>query len=847
MTAMDEKTDLNACMDDLSRTSVLLVATDFDGTVAPIVDDPTHAEMNRETAVALRILAGLAQTHVAVISGRALSDLAARTRDVGELHLVGSHGSEFEPTFAVPLDDEPLALLRDLTAHIQSLAQNVPGALVETKPASLAFHYRNCDEKQAEKALETLLSGPGRRSGVHVRHGKKVVELSVVETDKGAALERIRRRIGATAVVFLGDDVTDEDAFAVLRGSDVSIKVGPGDTRARFRISDSHEVARTLAQLAERRAAWLAGAEAVPIEQHSILSDQRTLAVVGPAGRIVWLCLPRLDSSALFAELLGGPTAGYFEIRPPDVQDSRQHYLGDTFLLRTEWPQLHVTDYMDTSGGRAFQRAGRTDLIRVVEGRGRVSIKFAPRLDFGRVATRLQVTPQGLVVEGGVDLIVLRAPDLSWAIEDEGRHQTATAIVELGPEPLVLELRYGTANLAPSALPEPARREQTGRFWSGWCNSLTIPSFHSDQVRRSALVLKALTYGPTGAIAAAATTSLPEHAGGVRNWDYRYCWPRDAAMAATALVQLNNTGPGIKLLDWVLGILEGYEPASLIKPVYTVSGGHLGSEGEIAELSGYRGSRPVRVGNAAAQQIQLDVFGPIAELIAALARKGAPLSSEHWRLIDTMVGAIAERWSEPDHGIWEVRLPRSHHVHSKVMCWQTVDRALAFAAYQGRYRPEWEALRAQIAEDVLRQGWNEDVRAFCGAYGSMDANAATLSIGLSGLIPPNDPRFVSTVNYVEKQLFKGPALYRYRTDDGLPGTEGGFILCTFWLVQAYAAMGRKEDARVLFEAVCQLAGPTGLLSEEYDPVSKIALGNIAQAYSHLGLIQTAAILDSGAI
>lgn len=845
---MSDAPNLNDLIHDLARSSILLVAADFDGTVAPIVADPALAEMNRETAVALRFLAGLAQTHVAVISGRALADLSVKTSEAGELHLVGSHGSEFEPSFAAPMAGHSVELLQGLTGELRAIADALPGSIVEAKPASLAFHYRNADEVKAAQAIEKILAGPGARPGVHVRHGKKVVELSVVETNKGAALQRIRQRLGATAVIYLGDDVTDEDAFAVLRGSDVGVKVGPGETRARFRIDGPADVARTLAQLAEARAKWLAGSEAVPIQQHAILSDQHTIAIVTPAGRIVWLCLPRIDSHALFAELLGGPVAGFFEVRSAAAEKPlSQRYLGDTFLLRTEWPDLIITEYLDASAGRAFQRAGRTDLIRVIEARGsnaKVLIKFAPRLDFGRVATHLNVTPDGLSVEGAVDPIVLHAPGVKWTLENEGQHQTATAVVELSGSPLVLELRYGTANLSPSNIQESARRAQTDRFWTGWAASLSIPSIEPDLVRRSALVLKALTYGPTGAMAAAATTSLPEYVGGVRNWDYRFCWPRDAAMAASALAQLGNLGPGTKLLDWVLGILEGREPGTLLSPVYTVSGGHLGPEADVAELSGYRGSRPVRVGNAAAQQVQLDVFGPLADLIATLADRGAALSSEHWRLVETMVAAVADRWSEPDHGIWEFRLPRQCHVHSKVMCWQTVDRALTFADYFGRKRPDWQTLRDRIAEDVLSKGWNENVRAFCGTYGGSDADASVLLIGLSGLLKPRDPRFASTVEFIERELREDVYVYRYRIDDGLPGFEGAFHLCTLWLVQSYLLLGKISQARVLFDSFCRHAGPTGLFAEEHDPETNTALGNFPQAYTHLALIQTSVKLDA---
>jgi trehalose-phosphatase len=840
--------ELTARLDELARAPVLLVASDFDGTIAPLVSNPAIAEADRESLVALKALAQMPQTHVAIISGRALADLADKTTEVEDIHLVGSHGSEFEMGFAAPLPPEAHDLLDRLRAALQELAARTPGSVVEEKPASFAFHYRNVDEELARQAVESVVNSLAQWPGVHVRHGKKVIELSVVETNKGLALRRVRQRLGASAVLFVGDDVTDEDAFATLLGPDVAVKVGPGDSQALFRATDTIAVARILARIAERRAEWLAGSHATPIEHHALLSDQRTAALVTPAGRVVWLCLPRIDSSAVFAELLGGPAAGFFEVRPvADGAPLRQAYVGDSFVLETRWPGLRVIDYLDCGGGRAYQRAGRTDLIRVVEGHGRVRITFAPRLDFGRMETRLRLGPESLEVEGSVDPLVLRAPGIRWQLIEEGRHHTAVAELDLAGKPAVLELRYGTANVDPDRVPEPARRDRTERFWSGGAATLNVPRIAPDLVRRSALVLKALCYGPTGAVAAAATTSLPEHAGGVRNWDYRFCWPRDAAMSVAALARLGTTGPALKFLDWVLGILDRCEPGALLCPVYTVAGTHLGSEGELAELAGYRGSRPVRVGNAAAQQIQLDVFGPIADLVGVLAELGAPLSTEHWRLLDGMVSAVERRWREPDHGIWEVRRQRQHHVHSKVMCWQTVDRALRVSRYVGRPRPQWAALAESIRADVLAQGWKPESNAFTATYTDHEADAATLTVGLSGLLRPDDPRFVGTIAHVERELCAGPAVYRYRYDDGLPGMEGAFHLCTTWLVEALAHAGRRDAAHEQFDQYVRLAGPLGLLSEQFDPHEQRALGNFPQAYSHLGLINAALALDGEAL
>ncbi len=832
--------ELNGLLEEIARTPVLLVASDFDGTIAPIVDDPLLAEADRESVVALKALSQMPQTHVAIISGRALADLAPRTREIEEIHLVGSHGSEFEAGFVAPLPVDVQEKLARLIEELQRIAGSDPGFIVEIKPAAAAFHYRKAPDGAARAAVDAVMSGPATWPGVYVRSGKKVIELSVVETNKGMAIQRLRQRLGATAVLFMGDDVTDEDVFRTLAGPDIGVKVGPGETAAKHHIPDTLGVARLLATVSERRATWIAGSHAVPIEQHAMLSDQRTIAIVDPRGRLSWMCLPRIDSSSLFSELLGGPSAGFFEIRPVDQERPvRQVYVPDTFILRTEWDGLTVVDYLDCAEGRAYQRAGRTDLVRVIEGRGRVRITLAPRIDFGRVQTRLRLADGGIEIEGTIDPIVLRAPGVEWQLTPEGQHQTAVAEVELQGKPIVLDLRYGTANLELDFTPESVRRERNARFWTGWSSTLSLPSVASDLVRRSALALRALCYGPTGAIAAAATTSLPEHAGGVRNWDYRFCWPRDAAMSAHALARLGAHGPAMKFLDWLLGIIERGEDSGMLRPVYTVTGGHLGSEGEIRELAGYRGSRPVRVGNAAAQQIQLDVFGPIAELLALLAERGAALSTEHWRMLDALVAAVANRWREPDHGIWEIRASRQHYVHSKVMCWQTVDRALQVARYLGKKRPDWEELRKTIAEDVLTHGWRQECNAFGATYDHCLADAATLVVGLSGLVAPDDPRWLGTIAYVERELRNGAVVYRYRYDDGLPGIEGGFLICTAWLIEAYALSGRIDEARELFEAYCKFAGPTGLFPEEYDPDSRQSLGNYPQAYTHVGLINCA--------
>lgn len=832
---------LEARLDEVARTPLLLVATDFDGTLAPIVPDPAVAEADREAIVALRALSSMPQTHVAVISGRALGDLSQRIKELDEAHLIGSHGSEFEAGFITALPADADARLEKLKQFLTTVAEQHEGCWVEVKPASLAFHYRLAQDDVGRAAVELIEDSHRHWLGVHLRPGKKVLELSIIETNKGDALKRIRQRLGATAVLFLGDDLTDEDAFRTLSGPDVGVKIGPGDSLAAFRGMDHIQSARILAQVAERRTDWLAGTDCTPIERHSLLSDQRTIALVDDRSRVVWMCLPRIDSAAMFAQLVGGPTAGYFDIRPVQACNPiGQKYRGDSFVLETQWPTFSVIDYLECGNGRPFQRSGRTDLIRVVSGRGRVRVTFAPRLDFGRMETLINVVAEGVQIKGTHDPVVLRAPGITWCIETEGQNQTAVAEFDLGDQPVVFEMRYGTANLAPDPVPESYRRERTERFWSSWAATLQIPGVAGDLVKRSALVLKALTYGPTGAIAAAGTTSLPEHIGGVRNWDYRFCWPRDAAMAACALLRLGSTGPAMKFLDWLLGILDNQDSAtSLLSPVYSVSGRHLGPEAVIAELTGYRGSRPVRIGNAAAKQIQLDMFGPLVDLVATAAEYGAAVTSDHWRMVETIVQAVETRWHEPDHGIWEVRRPRQHHVHSKVMCWHMVDRALASAKYLGHRRPQWERLRDEIATDVLENGYRADVGAYCATYSDSEPDAAALWVGLSGMLAANDPRFIGSIDHVNRSLRKGPTVLRYRYDDGLPGMEGGFHICAGWLVESFHCAGRRDEAQTLFNDLVALAGPTGMLSEQFDPDGGRALGNHPQAYSHLAVINAA--------
>ena len=585
----------------------------------------------------------------------------------------------------------------------------------------------------------------------------------------------------------------------------------------------------------------------MPIERHSLLSDQRTAAIVTPDARVVWLCAPRIDSPPLLAELLGGPAAGFFAVSPLAAgRDPVQRYLGHSMMLETSWDAMSVIDYLDCSEGLPTEPAGRSRLVRVLTGTGRALVEFAPFTGSG--GKRLESGDGGIEArDGDARLARLRSPGLDWHIESHSRDDIARTEVDLSTGPIVLELLCGIG-AGEYASAEPERRSATIEHWRAWVDRLRVPPLQTDLVRRSALVLKALCHGPTGAIIAAPTTSLPQELGGSRNWDYRYCWMRDASMAAATLVRLGSIDEAMDLLGWLLRLIDS-RGAELdrLAPIYTVEGKALPPERSDPDLPGYAGSRPVRIGNAAEQQVQTDVFGPIMELVWRLGRAGAPLDDRHWRLVELLVDAVDRRWQEPDQGIWEIRAAPRHHVHSKTMCWMAVDRGVALAGMVfNRSVPAWERLRATVAVEILTKGWSPAQNAFTAAYGSTDLDSAVLAMGLSGLVPPGDSRWVATVEAIEAQLRDGATVYRYRRDDGLPGEPSGFNLMTCWLIDAKILIGDLDGARALFDDYIALAGPTGLLSEEHDPVTGQSRGNFPQAYSHLGLIENALNLAGAA-
>lgn len=842
MTAEALPSELRRAIVQIARTPRLLVACDYDGTLAPIVEDPEKARPLPESVGALRSLAGLHETTTAVISGRALRDLATLSRLPSEVHLVGSHGSEFDVGFVHALDEPSKRLHFRLEEELDLLTEHAIGVHLEVKPASVAVHVRRAAAEVGEQVLDSVRQGPATWDGVQVTEGKAVIELAVVQSDKGHALDVLRHQVGATAAVFLGDDVTDEKAFARLSGPDLGVKVGDGQTLAALRVSDATEVAMVLAFLLEERRHWLYGQQATPIERLTMLANERSVALITPDARLTWLCHPEPDSAAVFADLLGGLGAGHFSVRPDrDRLPLGQRYLAGTMTVETRWSGLLVTDYLEH-----YAEPHRTDLIRVLSGTSRAVVEFAPRPEFGQVPMRLEVSGGGLRVVGTSDPIALYAPGLEWEITSDGMHETARAVVELnGSDPVALELRCGTNSLDQDTTPEQERKARAGAYWTDWLAGLTLPALERDLVARSALTLRGLCHAETGAIMAAATTSLPEEIGGIRNWDYRYCWLRDAALTAKALVSMGSTDEAEGFLGWLHGVLTTVPGPERLHPLYTIAGTNLGPEAVIDTLPGYAGSRPVRVGNLANQQVQLDVFGPVVDLVAKLSAARGKLTDDDWRMVCAMTEAVAQRWHEPDHGIWEERHRPRHHVYSKVMCWLTIDRAVTLAETYGRASdPQWPVLRDQIAADVLENGWNDEVKAFTTAYDGTDLDAASLHVGMVGLVDPSDPRFQSTVTAIEAELRSGSTVYRYRRDDGLPGNEGGFHLCASWMIEAYLLTGRRTEAEDLFEQMVDAAGPTGLLPEEYDPIAERSLGNHPQAYSHLGLIRCAQLLSA---
>jgi GH15 family glucan-1,4-alpha-glucosidase len=583
------------------------------------------------------------------------------------------------------------------------------------------------------------------------------------------------------------------------------------------------------------------------IEDYALIGDTHTAALVGRDGSIDWLCFPRFDSGACFAALLGTPKNGRWLIAPQaEVTKTTRRYRGATLVLETwfetEEGSVRLIDCMP-------HRDHHADVLRIVEGvRGRVpmQMELVMRFDYGWIVPWVRQVEHGLLAIAGPDALSLRTP-----VKTEGRDMTTVAefAVDEGERvPFVLTWHPSTERTPHQVDPERLL-ESTERWWTEWTSACKYQGRWRDRVIRSLITLKALTYEPTGGIVAAATTSLPEHLGGVRNWDYRYVWLRDATFTLFALSLGGYAEEARAWRDWLLRAAAG-DPSQL-QTMYGPAGERRLTELELDWLSGYEGSRPVRVGNAAVNQLQLDVYGEVMDALHVARRSGLDTEPHAWNLQRALLDFLESNWRRPDEGIWEVRGPRRHFTHSKVMAWVGLDRAVKAVE---RHRLEgpvdrWRALRSEIHDEVMREGFDPTRNAFVQSYGSDRLDASLLLIPLVGFLPPTDERVRGTVEAIERDLCQDGLVLRYRPDDeavdGLPPGEGAFLACTFWLVDNLWLIGRRKDAERLFERLMGLCNDVGLLAEEYDPVAGRLLGNFPQAFSHVSLVNSAWNLSNG--
>jgi GH15 family glucan-1,4-alpha-glucosidase len=578
-----------------------------------------------------------------------------------------------------------------------------------------------------------------------------------------------------------------------------------------------------------------------PIEDYAIIGDCRSAALVGCDGSIDWLCWPRFDSDACFAALLGDSEHGRWLIAPVAAGATvERRYRDDSLTLETSFATdggaVDVIDFMPTTDGR-------TDLVRSVVGRrGRVTMHSGLMMRFGYGARRplvSRIDDHTLRLVSGPDMAVLRS---DAALRVAGADGIAEFTVEAGQRvSFVLSWAPSHAIVPPAIAVDAALRETSG-FWAEWAARCNYDGEFRAPVMRSLLTLKALTYRPTGGIVAAPTTSLPEHLGGPRNWDYRYCWLRDASLTIGALAAAGYHDEGIAWRDWLVRTVGG-DPAA-VQIMYGIAGESRLAEWEIDWLPGYEGSRPVRVGNAAVTQLQVDVFGEVLESLHGVRAAGAAECADGWRLERDLVAQVERVWHVPDQGIWEMRGAPQHFTHSKVMAWVALDRAIHSATDAGLEAPiaRWSALRARMHAEICERAFDRGTGSFMQAYGSPFMDASLLMLPLVGFLPPNDPRIVGTVRLIEERLLIDGLVYRYnsaRVDDGLPAGEGAFLACSFWLADTYLMQDRPDDAHALFERLLGLVNDVGLLAEEYHPGHARQLGNFPQAFSHVGLVETA--------
>jgi GH15 family glucan-1,4-alpha-glucosidase len=577
------------------------------------------------------------------------------------------------------------------------------------------------------------------------------------------------------------------------------------------------------------------------LEDYALIGDCETAALVSRAGSIDWLCWPRFDSAACFAALLGTPDNGRWLIEAVDEQARvTRKYRGNTLILETRIEtadgEVLLIDFMPPRGRNS-------DIVRVVrgeQGRVRMRMELVLRFDYGRTVPWVTRMDDGtLSAIAGPDLVTLHTPA---PIRGEDLKTVAEFDVAAG-ETMPFVLTHGPSNhKAPKAIDPQSALDETEKFWMKWTAKNTSHGEWDDAVVRSLIVLKALTYAPTGGLVAAPTTSLPEMIGGTRNWDYRYCWLRDATLTLLALM---NAGYFDEARDWSLWLLRAAAGApAQLQIMYGLAGERLLPEFEVSWLPGYEESKPVRIGNAAHEQLQLDVYGEVMDALHQARRGGLQLTDADWAFQCSVLKHLETVWQQPDYGLWEIRGKPRHFTYSKVMCWVAFDRAINDVEVFGLSGPvhHWRRIRQIIHNDVCERGFDDELGSFVQSYGSKELDASLLLLPTVGFLAPSDPRIKGTIEAVEKRLFVDGFLLRYDThtsDDGLPAGEGAFLACTFWLADAYVIVGRVDDARALFERLLALSNDVGLLPEECDTKGHRMVGNFPQAFSHVALVNTA--------
>ncbi|AWN30046.1 glycoside hydrolase family 15 protein [Streptomyces sp. NEAU-S7GS2] len=593
----------------------------------------------------------------------------------------------------------------------------------------------------------------------------------------------------------------------------------------------------------------------MPIEDYALIGDMQTAALVRRDGTVDWLCLPRFDSPAVFTALLGTEEHGCWSISPAHAPGAsprpvdRRRYQGDSLVLESEWDTPHgtvrVIDFMPP-------RDGAPQVIRIVEGiSGRVPMRSQLRMRFAYG----KVVPWVHSVDGRT--VAVAGPDSVWLdtlASATARHGTVVSEFAVSQgERIAFTISWQPSHRQPPAVAEPeGSLEATGDFWREWVEQCTYHGPYRDAVVRSLITLKALTYAPTGGIVAAPTTSLPECIGGVRNWDYRFTWLRDAAITLSSLLRTGYREEARAWREWLLRAVAG-DPENL-QIMYGIAGERELGENELSWLPGYEYSRPVRVGNGAAGQLQLDVYGEVAEALHVACASGLAPDDHAVSLQLKLIQWVEKHWDEPDEGIWEVRGPRRHFVHSKVMTWVAVDRTVKLIESGDVDGPleRWKDLRETIHRDVCEKGYDKERNTFTQSYGSQELDASLLLIPQMGFLPPDDKRVIGTIEAIQRELgTEDGFVMRYPTAgegegvDGLPGDEGAFLACSFWLADDLAMIGRVDEARELFEKLLSLRNDLGLLAEEWDPKAKRQVGNFPQAFSHIGLIEAALRISAG--